>query len=270
MTLTLSGASYRYAGAAQAVLHDIDLTIEPGHVTGVVGPNDAGKSTLCLIAVGLAPRTIGGELTGTVLIDGLDTARVSAPDLAQHAGILFQEPHTQLASSAPSVWEEIAFGPRNLGLPLADVTERTWSAIDALGIAAIVEREPDRLSGGQAQLVALAGVLALRPRYLVLDEPTSQLDPLGTRLVGEALMRAAATTGAGILVVEHKTNLLAQLCDRVAVIAAGHLVEIGAAEQVLSDPRLVQRGVAPPAAQRLRRAVEQAGLRWSGNWTADA
>jgi energy-coupling factor transport system ATP-binding protein len=268
VTLSLERVSYRYAGAADAVLHDIDLTLAPGRVVGLVGPNGAGKSTLCVVAVGLAPRTIGGELSGSVRIDDIDTAGATAPELAQRAGILFEEPHTQLASSAPSVWEEIAFGPRNLALPLDEVVERTWTAIDALGIGTIAERDPGRLSGGQAQLVALAGVLALRPRYLVLDEPTSQLDPLGTRLVGEALARAARSTGAGILIVEHKTNLLARLCDEVAVISDGRLVLRGSADEVLADERLSEWGVAQPAELRLRRAVESAGLHWQVEWSS--
>ena len=268
MSLAFERVSYRYAGAGSPVLHDIDLTLEPGHVLGAVGPNGAGKSTLCVVAVGLAPRTIGGELGGKVLIDELDTTAASAPQLAQVAGILFQEPQTQLASSAPSVWEEIAFGPRNLALPLDEVIERTWTAIDTLGIANIADRDPDRLSGGQAQLVALAGVLALQPRYLVLDEPTSQLDPLGTRLVGDALARAARSTGVGVLIVEHKTNLLARLCDEVAVIVDGRIVLQGLAPDVLADPRLPAWGVTPPSETRLRHAVEAAGLRWQVSWSA--
>ena len=268
VTLTLERVSYRYAGAAAPVLHEIDLKLEPGRVLGLVGQNGAGKSTLCVVAVGLAPRTIGGELSGSVRIDDADTATASAPQLAQRAGILFQEPHTQLASSAPSVWEEVAFGPRNLALPLDEVIERTWSAIDALGIGAIAERDPGRLSGGQAQLVALAGVLALRPRYLVLDEPTSQLDPLGTRLVGEALAHAAQSTGAGILIVEHKTNLLARLCNEVVVISDGRLVLTGNSDEVLADARLTEWGVAPPAERRLRRTAESAGLAWQAAWSS--
>ena len=266
MSLVFAGVSYRYAGASAAVLHEIDLNVEPGRVLGLVGPNGAGKSTLCIVAVGLAPRTIGGELTGRVVIDDLDTVAARAPELAQRAGILFQEPHTQLASAAPTVWEEVAFAPRNLALPLDEVVERTWGAIDALGIGDIADRDPARLSGGQAQLVALAGVLALLPRYLVLDEPTSQLDPLGTKLVGDALERAARATGTGILIVEHKTDLLARLCDEVAVIEDGRIVARGSADQVLSDDRLDGWGVLPPAERRLRRAVEDVGLDWSESW----
>ena len=266
MTLSLANVTYKYAGSIFEALRGVNLSIEPGRVVGLVGPNGAGKSTVCLCAVGLAPGVVGGQLTGTVKIDGLDTAKTPAHQLAQHAGILFQESQTQITSGAPSVWEEIAFGPRNLSLSREEVIERTWTAIDALRLREIVDRDPGRLSGGQAQLVALAAVLALGPKYLVLDEPTSQLDPLGTRLVGETLARAARETGVGVLIAEHKTDLLARLCDEVAVIKDGAIVSRGAADTVLSDPSLRDWGVAPPADVALRQAVVAAGLTWRGAW----
>ena len=192
--------------------------------------------------------------------------RLPSINSRQHAGILFQESQTQITSGAPSVWEEIAFGPRNLSLSRDEVIERTWGAIDALRLTDIVDRDPSRLSGGQAQLVALAAVLALGPKYLVLDEPTSQLDPLGTRLVGDTLARAAKETGVGVLIAEHKTDLLARMCDEIAVINAGAIVARGSVESVLTDPSLSGWGVAPPADVALRQAVVAAGLTWRGEW----
>lgn len=262
MSLVLEDVGYRYAGAAGPALQAVSLTVEPGQIVGVAGRNGAGKSTLCLVAVGLAPRVIGGQIYGRVVIDGFDTASAVPAELVQRAGILFQEPETQLSGSSSTVWEEVAFGPRNLGLALDDVVERTWTAIDAMRIGDIVERDPGRLSGGQAQLVALAAVVALRPAYLILDEPTSQLDPLGARLVGQALARVAQATRAGVLVVEHKTELLSRLCEQVVVLDAGKVIASGAASEVLRDPRLEGWGVAPPASVSLRRAVESAGLPW--------
>jgi uncharacterized protein len=141
VTLSLSGVSYRYAGASDATLKGVDLELAPGRVLGVAGPNGAGKSTLCIVAVGLAPLTIGGTLEGSVTIDGFDTRTAAQYEVAQRVGILFQEPTTQLYASAPPVWEEIAFGPRNLSLPLDEVVERTWAAIKALGIEDIVDRD---------------------------------------------------------------------------------------------------------------------------------
>jgi energy-coupling factor transport system ATP-binding protein len=266
VTLTLANVTYKYAGSTSESLRGVNLSIEPGRVVGLVGATGAGKSTLCLCAVGLAPSIVGGALTGTVKIDGLDTKETRAHELAQHAGILFQESQTQITSGSPSVWEEIAFGPRNLSLPRDEVVERTWAAIESFGLAELVDRDPTRLSGGQAQLVALAAVLALGPRYLVLDEPTSQLDPLGTRLVGDTLARAARETGVGVLIAEHKTDLLARMCDDIAVISNGAIVARGAADDVLSHPSLPHWGVAAPAEISLRHAVVAAGLSWRGEW----
>jgi energy-coupling factor transport system ATP-binding protein len=267
VSLKVEKVDYRYAGAVDSALRGIDLQLEPGRVIGLVGANGAGKSTLCLCAVGLAPNVIGGELKGKVTIDDLVTAGTPMHQLAQHAGILFQESQTQITSGTPTVWEEIAFGPRNLSLGLDEVVERTWSAVHAMRLESIVDRDPGRLSGGQAQLVALAAVLALGPRYLVLDEPTSQLDPLGTRLVGETLAKTARETNVGILIAEHKTDLLAELCDEIVVIDKGRLVSRGTAEEVLRDLGLATWGVAAPADETLRRAVSDAGLAWRDDWS---
>jgi len=260
VSLRLEGVSYRYAGSTAAVLSGVDLVIERGEVVGLVGANEAGKTTLCLVAAGLAPATIGGRLEGTVRIDDLDTAAARPFELAQRCGTLFQNPATQLSGTARTVWEEIAFGPRNLALPLAEVVARVEEAVRTLAIGDLVRRDPGRLSGGQAQLVALAGVLALRPAYLILDEPTSQLDPQGTRLVGDALASLASRSNVGILVVEHKTDLLAGLATRVAVIEAGRLVAGGPAPGTLADDRLPGWGVQPPSAVRLARAAAVAGV----------
>jgi energy-coupling factor transporter ATP-binding protein EcfA2 len=260
VTLALNEVRYRYAGAASAALEGISLTLEPGRVLGVVGPNGAGKSTLCLVAAGLAPATIGGELTGEVRIDGVATASSRPHELAQRCGILFQNPTTQLSGTSATVWEEIAFGPRNLGLPLHEVVARVDAALDALAIRPLADRDPERLSGGQAQLVALAGVLALRPAYLVLDEPTSQLDPQGTRLVGAAIAELTRHTGAGVLIAEHKTDLLATIADQVAVLVAGVLEASADASSMLADARLEAWGVESPSRVRIERAARRAGV----------
>jgi len=257
--LTLRDASYRYAGAAAPALRDISLSLAPGEVLGVVGPNESGKSTICLVAAGLAPASIGGQLQGSVAIDGVESVALKPFELAQRCGILFQNALTQLSGTSRSVWEEVAFGPRNLGLPLPEVVGRVESALGLLGIEALAPRDPGRLSGGQAQLVALASVLALRPGYLILDEPTSQLDPQGTRLVGDALAHLAAESGTGILIVEHKTDLLARMAGRVLVLDAGRVALAGPTADVLRDTRIGDLGVEPPSLVTLARAVSAAG-----------
>jgi energy-coupling factor transport system ATP-binding protein len=256
--LKLARARYQYAGAREWALDGIDLEVRPGRVTAVVGANDSGKSTLCLVASGLAPSVIGGKLEGTVQLDGRDTRDMAPSQAAQLCGILFQNPLTQLSGTVPTVWEEIAFGPRNVGLGLAEIVQRVDAAVAALRIEHLVARDPGRLSGGQAQLVALAAVLALRPRSLVLDEPTSQLDPEGTRLVGDAIRRLAGEAGSAVLVVEHKTGLLSRIANDALVLDAGKVVANGPIDKILDDPRLVELGIDPPPAVRLRRALEEA------------
>ena len=263
MTLRLTGATYRYAGARRNALDGVDLELVPGSVIGVVGPNEAGKSTLCLVVSGLAPVVVAGSLSGSVTIDGRETITMRPHELAQRCGLLFQNPATQLSGTTATVFEEVAFGPSNLGLPARDVVERVWQALRAAGVEDLAPRDPARLSGGQGQLVALASVLALRPRYLVLDEPTSELDPAGTRLVAAALARTARETGAGILLVEHKTDVLAEIADEVVVLEGGAVALAGSVAVVLADPRLVELGVEPPASVRLERAVRSAGIEWS-------
>ena len=256
--LQLTGVSYRYAGYANEVLHDVDLRLGDGEIVGLVGPNEAGKSTLCLVASGLAPASIGGSLRGELTIDGEPTAGLSTHQLAERVVVGFQNPNTQRSGIAATVFEEIAIGPMNLGLPVPETVERTREAIARLTLEALVLRDPQRLSGGQAQLVGIASLLAMRPRHVILDEPTAQLDPAGTRLVGEAL-RALAGTGTSLLIAEHKTDLLDGLCTRIVAIDGGRIVLDGPTVEVFDDPRLTELGVEPPARARLTRALAAAG-----------
>ena len=257
--LELRGIGYRYAGYAKPVLHDIDLRLANGEIVGVVGANEAGKSTLCLVASGLAPGSIGGGLTGTLAIDGEDMAGRPLHEFSTRVGIGFQNPATQLSGVTGSVFEEVALGPMNLGLTARETVERTKAALATLGIAALAERQPRRLSGGQAQLVVIASLLAMRPAHLVLDEPTAQLDPEGTRLVGDALA-GLASTGTALMVIEHKTDLLDGLCSRVVVLDAGRIALDGPVGDVLVDDRLGGWGVEPPSRVRLERALTARAL----------
>ena len=258
MSLTMRGASYAYAGTSKPVLEGIDLEVEPGRLVAIVGPNESGKSTLCLVAAGLAPAAIGGRLTGSVVLGGAETATLKPHEAAQRCGILFQNPATQLSGTSATVWEELAFGPRNLGLPVDEVVERVEAAMATLQIRDLADRDPHRLSGGQAQLVALASVVALRPTMFVLDEPTSQLDPAGTRLVGDALARLAEG-GTAVLLVEHKTGLVERVADEVVLLVGGRVESVGPAATILADPRLGELGVDPPPSARIATALAAAG-----------
>lgn len=259
MSIALRGIGYRYAGSSRPALLDVDLDLPDGEVVGLLGASEAGKSTLCLVVAGLAPRTVGGRIRGTVTIDGSDVDTWPMHRLAERIGIGFQNPATQLSQVSGSVFEEVAFGPMNLGMPRHEVIDRTWEALGALRIEPIAERDPTRLSGGQQQLVAMAGLLAMRPAHLVLDEPTAQLDPAGTRLVGDAIAGLAAG-GASILLAEQKTDLVAEVARRTVVLDGGRIALQGPTVEVLADPRLDALGVAPPSAVRLERRIAAAGL----------
>ena len=259
MSITLSGVGYRYAGEARPALLDADIELRDGEVLGVAGRSEAGKTTLCLVVSGLAPRTIGGHIRGSIALDGERVDDWPMHRLAEHIGIGFQNPATQLSQVAETVFEEVALGPMNLGLPRDEVAARTWEALAALRIDELAERDPRRLSGGQQQLVAIAGLLAMRPRHLVLDEPTAQLDPAGTRLVADAVSRLAAG-GASILVTEQKADLLAAISSRVVVLSGGRVSLEGPATSVLADDRLPSLGVAEPSRVRLRRTLIAAGI----------
>ena len=257
--LQLQGFSYRHAGARTAALRELDLEIADGEVVGVCGPNEAGKTTLCLVLSGLAPRVVGGETAGKAWIGDVAIADVPLHELPALVGIVFDDPSTQLSGVTRTVFEEVAFGPANLGVERESLIDQTVEALGLLGIADLAERDPARLSGGQQQLVAIASILAMRPRHLILDEPTSQLDPAGTRLVGDAIGRIAAS-GVAIVLVEHKTDLLARTCGRVVVLDGGAIAFEGGAAEVLADERLEALGVAPPSDVRLARLASAAGL----------
>jgi len=259
MTLRLAGVSYRYAGAPGVALDDVSLELGDGEVVGVAGASESGKTTLCLVACGLAPRTVGGAIKGHVLLDGRDVEGMPMYEMAARVGIGFQSPATQISQVAGTVFEEVAFGPMNLGLPRDQTIDRTWEALAAIRIEELAERDPLHLSGGQQQLVAIAGLLAMDPRHLVLDEPTSQLDPGGTSLVAEAIARLASG-GRSILVAEQKTDLLARVSARVVVLDAGRIAEHGTGGSLDGDPRLADLGVAAPSSVRLRTLAAASGM----------
>lgn len=255
--LSLEAVSYRYPGSSTPSLKDVSLALGKGEVVGLVGANEAGKSTTCLVTAGLAPWAVGGTLGGRVTVDGHDLGDLAPGARAGVVGIAFATP--LLSGVCSTVYEEVAFGPMNLGLPRKEVMARTAQALEAVAVTDLAPRDPEHLSGGQQQLVLLAGLLAMESRHLVLDEPTAHLDPVGTRLVGEAITRLAAG-GASILIAEQKTDLLATICGRVIALERGRVALEGSAASVLADPRLEELGVEPPTSVRLRRLAVAAGV----------
>lgn len=257
--LNLRGVSYRYPGARVESLHGIDLDLAEGTITGLVGPAEAGKSTLCLVAGGLAPRVVGGQLFGQVGVDLESVADWPMHRLAQEVVTGVQDPAGQLTLIADTVAEEVAFGPANLGLARTEIDERVESALRLTGIEDLAQRDPARISGGQQQLVVIAGLLAMHPRHLVLDEPMAHLDAVSARLV-LAAVRAAADAGTAILLAEQRTAELAEVADSVVVMGAGNIIARGTPSDILGDLSHHRLGVAEPPDVALRRKIAEAGL----------
>ncbi len=214
----------------QPALESVSFTVRRGEFVLLSGPSGCGKSTLARALNGLIPHAVSARTTGRVVVDGLNTATHSLPELAAHVGLVFQNPATQLFNA--TVEEEIAFAPRNLGLPAAEVAARVAFALDATGIPHLRGRAIRTLSGGEQQRVAIASVLALRPQVLILDEPTSNLDWRGTEQVMSTLAQLHREQGLTILVIEHRLHAVAPLADRVLLMQDGRLVADGRPEDV--------------------------------------
>ena len=257
--LRLHGVSYRYPGAKGDSLHGIELELAAGRIIGLAGPAEAGKSTLCLVAGGLAPRVVGGLLVGHITLDGRDVTGWPMHRLAEQVVTGLQDPAGQLSLIADSVFDEVALGPANLGLERAEIMARAESALSRVGIEALRDRQPEWLSGGQQQLVVLAGLLAMEPRVLILDEPVAHLDAAASGLVLDAIA-AISAAGTAVLVAEQRTDVLASVCDSVAIIVHGNIVASGAAREVLRDQALLAMGLEELAQERLVRLLLDSGL----------
>ena len=226
------------------VLAGLSLSIRPGEFVLVTGPSGSGKSTLLRALAGLIPHASLARLEGRVVVDGLDTQEHSLPILAGHVGLVFQNPATQLFCLR--VEEEVAFGPRNLGLPPDEVARRVEWALGAAGLEHLRGRRVNTLSDGEKQRLAIAAVLAMAPRILILDEPTSNLDLVGTRQVLSTLERLRRESST-VVIAEHKTWEVGRLADRVLILEEGQPVADGSPEKVFARRELLHRlGVRRP------------------------
>ena len=256
--ITVSGLRYRYPETARPALDGIDLSIEAGELVGVVGANGAGKSTLCYALTGYIPHFFGGTMEGEVQVGGHDVRRTPVSDLAADVGLVFHNPFNQISGARYTVLEEVAFGLENLGVEPGAMRERSMHALRATGLDGLAERSPFTLSGGEQQRLAIAAVMAMQPRVLVLDEPTSQLDPAGTRAAFEVLRGLARSRETTIVLTEHKLGWLAAFVDRLLVLHAGRLVADGLPRRVLAEAVDQPWGV---GATQFTRAVQAARQR---------
>jgi len=229
----------------EKALDGLSSQIKEGEFVLLTGPSGCGKSTLARCLNGLIPHSSAATMSGQVIVDGLLTREHSVSELATHVGLVFQNPATQLFCL--TVEEEVSLGPANLALPAAEVARRCEFAMRATGIEHLRGRRVNTLSGGEQQRLAIASVLAMKPRILVLDEPTSNLDLKGTRLVLDTLDRLRREQGITILVIEHRLHEMEGLADRVLIMKGGRLVVDGSSQQVLGQKKLLfQLGIRYP------------------------
>jgi energy-coupling factor transport system ATP-binding protein len=243
LMIEIKQLTYYYPGQDRAALRDIDLKIPRGQFCGIVGANGAGKSTLCYALAGFVPHFFHGTVQGEVTLSGKDVATSNLGDLASEVGLVFQNPFNQISGARFTVREEIAFGLENLGLPRNAIAKRVDETIDLIGIGELAGRSSFALSGGQQQRVAIASILAMRPKLLILDEPTSQLDPQGAQDVFQILDKLTGHTGTTVILVEQKLEFLATFVDRVIVLSRGRTVLDGKPESILADKRIKKYGV---------------------------
>ena len=254
--------TYTYPGGTKPSLLNVSIKIEKGEFTLITGPSGCGKTTLCRCFNGLIPHFYQGELKGEVVVAGLKVAEKQIYELAKHVGLVFQNPENQLF--ALSVEKDVAFGLENLGVPREKLRTRVDWALRLTGIQDLRERAPYELSGGQQQRVAIASVLAMQPEIIVLDEPTSFLDPLGAKKIFEDIYELNKKLGITVVLVEHRLDLTARYTDHIVIMDEGRIVLDGDPREILNSEQARLIGVGIPKATRLYQILQKDGIDFGG------
>ena len=243
--ISLKGVTFSYKGSKRRALDGITLNVKQGECVAILGPTGAGKSTLACVMNGTAPRFMDGSLAGDVTVDGMIPAKVGTAQMASRVGLVFGDPDTQLFGM--TVEEDVAFGPANLGLGYESIMERVGKSIGDMRLSGLERRAPHRLSGGQKQATAIAGVYAMLPRIMVLDEPTSMLDPEGKVRVFGIVRMLKEQLGVTVVLIEQEVDDILNLADRVFVMRSGKFVLSGTPREVFGRvEELRQAGVRVP------------------------
>lgn len=237
----LKNVTYKYPLTDAPVLKNINLQVNEGEFVAVIGPNGAGKSTLCYTIAGFVPHFFKGEITGTVEVAGSESSKSNLHEWVLNVGLAFQNPFNQISGAKYTVFEEIAFGLENIGVPREEMIQRVTDAMKLTVISELADRSPYSLSGGQQQRVALTSILVMHPKVLVLDEPTSQMDPIGTREVF-GVIRTMAEKGMTVILAEHKVEWIANFADRVVALHEGEIIADGKPSDVLTSDLLTEKG----------------------------
>lgn len=241
--ISIQNLTYSYPRSEVLALSGITLQAEAGEFIGIIGANGSGKSTLCYSMSGFIPHFYKGKLEGKLEVAGHEIPATPLGSLTADIGLVFQNPFNQMTGARYTVREEIAFGLENLGVPREEMAGRVDQVLVNSGMGDLADRSPFELSGGQQQRLAIASIIVMGPRVLVLDEPTSQLDSRGTQEVFTTLESLVDKGGTTVVLATHKLEWLANFADRVAVLSQGKLLAYGATQQVLTDPNMDAWGV---------------------------
>ena len=254
----LENVSYQYPLENRKVLKNINLDIKKGEFWAVIGKNGSGKTTLCSILRRFVPDFYKGELTGKITLEGKELKEYSQKEIVQKIGFVFQNPFTQISGVKDTVFEEIAYGLENLGLEREAIISEVEKILKLLEIEKLRDRNPYDLSGGQKQRVALASIIAMNPDILVIDEPTSQLDPKGTEDIFK-IINLMANEGKTIILVEHKLELIAEYAQNILVLDEGKIILSGKAEEVLNNKILMEKEIGMTQYSILAYELEKSG-----------
>jgi len=257
--VTLDNVSYIYPRAENPALHNVTLAIGTGEFLGLIGPTGAGKTTFCLSLSGIVPQFYGGRFFGRIAVAGLDTLEHPVSRLARHVGAVFEDPETQI--TATSVENEIAFALENLSIPREEMLARIPRVLEATRLEGTAKKHPRELSGGQKQRLAIAAALAVQPDLLVLDEPTSQLDPMGAQEVFATVRELNKTLGITVVMASHAAEELAEYADRLALLVDGALAAVGTPDDLYAQVEYLERcHIRPPQVAQTFARMRQAGV----------
>ena len=248
--IELKNVSFKYELQEEKTIKNLDLYVKQGEFVGIIGKNGSGKTTLCNIIRGIIPDFVQGTITGSISIDNKNINDIERGEMAELVGFVFQNPFSQISGIKKTVFEEIAYGLENLGVPREEIRQRVTDVIKLLKIEDLQDKNPNELSGGQSQRVAIASIIVMNPKVLIFDEPTSQLDPLGTEEIFD-ILKLLKSQNKTIILVEHKIDLIAEYADRVVVMDDGEIIFNGETHEVLSNDKIEKHNVSMPIVSKL-------------------
>lgn len=249
--------SFKYYGADSLALKKVNLKVDEGEYVVVTGPSGCGKTTLCRAINGLVPQFHRGYIAGNVTVDGMNTREREVAELATVAGLVFQQPENQLVTL--NVEKEIAFGPENLGVDPQEVRRRVEELIALLDLEHLRDKHPHEMSGGEQQRVAMAATLALKPKILVADEPTSNLDPKSAETILE-IIAALNRRDMTVIIVEHRLDLISKDASRLVLMDRGEIVADGDPREILTMDLCEEIGVGVPKATAVYKRLQRTGI----------